>query len=35
LEPQQLAQLEGAIALLEAVIGEPDCRPDIPARRQR
>jgi DNA-binding MarR family transcriptional regulator len=35
LEPQQLAQLAGTLELLEAVIGEPDCRPDAAARRQR
>jgi DNA-binding MarR family transcriptional regulator len=35
LAPQQLAQLAGTIELLEAVIGEPDCRPEAAARRQR
>jgi DNA-binding MarR family transcriptional regulator len=35
LELQQLAQLAGTIELLEAVIGEPDCRPEAAARLQR
>lgn len=35
LEPQQVAQLAGAIELLEAIIGERDCRPDpTPAGRR-
>jgi DNA-binding MarR family transcriptional regulator len=35
LEPQEVAQLAGAIELLEAIIGEPDCPPEAAARRQR
>ena len=34
LEPDQVAQLQGAIELLEAIIGEPECRPE-PGQRQR
>jgi hypothetical protein len=35
LQPQQAAQLANAIDLLEAIIGEPECRPDQAARRER
>jgi DNA-binding MarR family transcriptional regulator len=35
LEPTQVASLAGAIELLEAIIGEPDCRPEAAAQRQR
>ena len=35
LEPDQVAQLRGAIELLEAIIGEPGCRPEPGPRRQR
>ena len=35
LEPDQAAQLHGAIELLEAIIGEPECRPEPGPRRQR
>jgi DNA-binding MarR family transcriptional regulator len=35
LEPQQLEHLASTIELLDAIIGEPDCRPDLAARRER
>ena len=35
LEPRQVDQLEGAIELLEAIIGEPEGRPESGARRER
>jgi len=35
LELDQVAQLRGAIELLEAIIGEPECRPEPGQRRQR
>jgi len=35
LEPQQRAQLASTIDLLEAIIGEPDCRPEAAGRRER
>jgi DNA-binding MarR family transcriptional regulator len=35
LEPDQVAQLGGAIELLEAIIGEPECRPEPSSRRDR
>jgi DNA-binding MarR family transcriptional regulator len=35
LEPGQLAQLTSTIELLEAIIGEPDCRPEPVAGRER
>jgi DNA-binding MarR family transcriptional regulator len=35
LAPQQVAQLVGTIDLLEALIGEPDCRPEPSGRRDR
>ena len=35
LDPQQVDQLQGAIALLEAIIGEPEGRPEPGTRRER
>lgn len=35
LEPQQVEQLEGTIDMLEAIIGEPERRPESGARRGR
>lgn len=35
LDPDFVARLDGAIELLEAIIGEPDCRPDAGGRRTR
>jgi len=35
LDSQQVAQLEDTIDLLEAIIGEPECRPDTGGRRGR
>ena len=35
IDPQHVAQLAGTIDLLEALIGEPDCRPDASGRGER
>ena len=35
LDPQQAARLDATIELLEAIIGEPECRPDANGRRER
>jgi DNA-binding MarR family transcriptional regulator len=35
IDPQHVAQLAHAIELLEALIGEPDCRPDSSGRSDR